>query len=117
MPRPLPGFDRVPRHDDRALGYVHHFTRARLLDATTRAADAAGACRAALDHRPDSQPAAIGLAAALLRSGRAADAANAAARARTMPTAAAAPDREFRQGDRRFFDPWMSEVRSLRRMR
>jgi hypothetical protein len=111
----LAWLDRVPPHDDRALGYVQHFTRARLLDGTARTADAVDAYRAALDHQSGSQPAAIGLAAALLRSGRPSEAAGTAVRARTMPVDTAPPDRAFRQGDLRFFQQWMAELRSSRR--
>jgi tetratricopeptide (TPR) repeat protein len=111
----LAWFDRVPAEVDRDLAYVHHLTRARLLDGANRTADAAAAYQQALDADPTSQVAAIGLAAALLRSGQSAEAVSAAARARAIPGEASQPDQTFRRGDLRFVPGWLAELRSLRR--
>jgi tetratricopeptide (TPR) repeat protein len=111
----LAWFDRVPAHDDRVPGYVQQLTLARLLDAADRAGDASAAYRRALDAEPRSQLAAIGLAASLLRSGRAADAADTAARARTMGPEPTQHDQAFRRGDLRFVPEWLVEIRRLRR--
>ena len=111
----LAWFDRVPTHEDRALGYVHHLTRARLLDGADRTSDAVIAYRRALDFEPHSQLATIGLAAALLRSGQADAAVGVAARARRMPADVSPEDRIFRRGDARFVPEWLAEIRRLRR--
>ena len=111
----LAWFDRVPPHDDPAIGYVQHLTHGRLLDGAGRAADAATAYRAALGFEPASQRAGIGLAAALLRSGRAGDAAAAAAAALRLSSETARPDSAFRRGDLRFLPGWLAEIRRLRR--
>ena len=111
----LEWFDRVPTHEDRALGYVHHLTRARLLDGADRTADAVTAYRRALEFEPHSQLATIGLAAALLRSGQPDAAVDAAARARRMPAEVSPEDRIFRRGDARFVPEWLAEIRRLRR--
>lgn len=111
----LAWFDRVPPDDDAALAYVHHLTRARLLDGFDRTADAVAAYRRAFDAEPRSQVAAIGLAAALLRSGRSEEAVGVTARARTMSAEATQHDAVFRRGDLRFVPDWLAEIRRLRR--
>jgi tetratricopeptide (TPR) repeat protein len=113
----LTWLDRVPAHDDRALGYVHRLTYGRLLDGAGRSADAAAAYAAALEHESSSQPAAIGLAAALLRSGRAVEATEAATRARQIDNAESARfDLPYRRGDMRFVPGWLAEIRKARRV-
>jgi hypothetical protein len=106
---------RVPADTDRALGYMHHMTLARLLDAANRAADAAAAYRTALGFAPLNQPAAIGLSAALLRAGNDEEAVRAAAGARRMPPDPVDQSREFKQADARFVGEWLLEIRRLRR--
>jgi hypothetical protein len=108
-------FDRVPAHDDPALGYVQHLAHGRLLDGTDRAADAASAHRAALEFEPTSQVAAIGLAAALLRLGRADEAALVGAGALHLSSETARPDAAYRRGDFRFVAGWLEDIRRLRR--
>ena len=105
----------TPPHDDSMLNYVQHLTRGRLFDGADRAADAASAYRRALEAEPRSQLAAIGLAAALLRSARADEAVDAAARARTLGAEHTRHDQAFRQADLRFVRGWLSEIRRLRR--
>jgi hypothetical protein len=131
-PEALALIERVPEHTDPALGYVHHWIHARLLDTTDRPADAAAAYRRALTFAPQSQPAAIGLAAALLRAGNAEESAKAAADARAIQVAMSpaqisstafviAPGdfshmmSTFNRGDHRFIPQWLAEVRRLRR--
>lgn len=114
-PEALAWFERVPPHTDRGLGYVHHITLARLLDAVNRPADAAAAYSVALDHAPDNQRAAIGLAAALLRAGREEDAARAGANARRLPEERSDQLRAYQRADARFVREWLEEIRRLRR--
>jgi hypothetical protein len=116
---------RVPDHSDQVLSYVQHWTHARILDNVDRPAEAAAAYRRALAFAPRSQPAAIGLAAALQRAGRAEESAKAAAEARAMHiviSSAESATRDpgdlmptFERGDGRFVQQWMTEVRRLRR--
>ena len=117
---------RVPDHSDQVLSYVQHWTHARILDNVDRPAEAAAAYRRALAFAPQSQPAAIGLAAALQRAGRAEESAKAAAEALAMhvvtsPAVFATHDPAgdlmptFDAGDGRFVQQWMTEVRRLRR--
>jgi tetratricopeptide (TPR) repeat protein len=108
-------FDRIPPHEDRALGYVHYRTLGRVLDGTPRAEDAAVAYRAALKFEPMSQLAGIGLAASLLRAGRPDDAGVAAEAARRMSGEPGAFETAYRRADRRFVSEWLTEIRRLRR--
>jgi len=108
-------FERVPSDTDPALGYVHQVTYARLLDGLDRPADAAAAYRAALTFAPGAQRAGIGYAAALLRQGRAAEAAEAADTARHMTDDGAAAFSRFSKGDMRFAADWLAELRRLRK--
>ena len=115
----------VPDHSDQVLGYVHHWTHARLLDNVGRPADAAAAYRQALAFAPRSQAATIGLAAALQRAGRAEESAKAAADARAMHVIISPAESAtrplgdlmatFDRGDNRFVQQWLAEVRKLRR--
>jgi cytochrome c-type biogenesis protein CcmH/NrfG len=107
----------VPAHDDMMLGYVQHLTRGHVLDELDRPADAAAAYRRALEFMPTPQGAAIGLAAALLRSGDAEAAAAAAIAAKRLPRLSygADPRVRFRQADARFLPLWLAEIRKLRR--
>jgi hypothetical protein len=120
----LAWLERVPDHSDQVLGYVHHWTLARLLDNVDRPADAAAAYRRALEFGPRSQAATIGLAAALQRAGRAEESAKAAADARAMLVVSPAESAtralgdlmpQFDRGDFRFVQQWLAEVRRLRR--
>ena len=121
----LAWLERVPDHSDPVLGYVRHWTHARLLDNVAGPADAATAYRRALAVAPRSQAATIGLAAALQRAGRAEESAKVAADARAMhvvispaESATRAPGDlmpTFDRGDNRFVPQWLAEVRRLRR--
>ncbi len=110
-PEALSWFDRAPAGDDPPLEYVRHLNRARLLDGLQRPGDAVTAYRAALTFAPGARVPSLGLAAALLRSGRPAEASAAAEDvARIQPDV---PDlvREFRRGDGRFVRGWILEIR------
>jgi len=108
----LTWFDRVPpQEDDPALGYVRHFTHARVLDFLQRPADAATAYARALRFHPNAQLARIALAAALLRSGRSAEAGAAAASAGHLPTDDGEHVRTFDRADGRFVRGWIGELR------
>lgn len=109
--------DRVPAHDDMMLGYVQHLTRGHILDERDRPAAAAAAYRRALEFMPTPQGAAIGLAAALLRSGDAEAAAAAAIAAKRLPRLSYGVDPRvrFRHADARFLPLWLAEIRKLRR--
>ena len=119
----LAWLERVPDHSDHVLGYVHHWTHARLLDNVDRPADAAAAYRRALAFAPRSQAATIGLAAALQRAGRAEESAKAAADARAMHVVISPAESAtralgdlmptFDRGDSRFVQQWLAEVRRL----
>jgi hypothetical protein len=123
----LEWIERLPDHGDTDLGYVQHWIHARMLDAVERPEAAAEAYRRALIFAPQSQPATIGFAAALLRAGRAEASAKAAADARAMHAAMTPADRAayeegagrpmstFRRGDHRFFQQWLADLRSIRR--
>jgi tetratricopeptide (TPR) repeat protein len=111
----LARFERVPAHEDRFLGYVQHLTHGRLLDQAGRAEQAVTAYRAALRFEPASQIAATGLAAALLRTGRADDALSAAAAARKLSSETAEFTAPFRRADGRFVADWLAEIRALRK--
>ena len=107
--------EQVPPHADRIVGYVQQLTHGRVLDRLDRAGDAADAYRKALAIEPHAQRAAIGLAAALMRTGAAEEAGRAAADARRMEDAAARLIGEFHRGDLRFVHEWLAEIRRLRR--
>jgi hypothetical protein len=121
----LAWLERVPDSSDHVLAYAHHWTHARFLDSVNRPADAAAAYRQALAFAPGSQVAAIGLAAALQRAGRAEESAKAAADARAMHVVISPADsatravgdlmHAFDRGDNRFVPQWLGEVRRLRR--
>ena len=111
----LAWFERVPPHQDRALGYVHYLTYGRILDGANRAADAAAAYTSALQYEPMSQLAAIGQAAALLRAGRGEEAAVAATEARTLASERLLSfDTAYRRADARYVREWLAEIRKLR---
>jgi tetratricopeptide (TPR) repeat protein len=110
----LAWFGQVP-DDDRSFGYVHHLTRGRILDALHRPAEAVAAYEAALRDAPTAQLAGIGLAAALLRSGRAEAAARTAMEVRRAPGGPTNHFREFQRADVRFVPEWLAEIRRLRR--
>jgi tetratricopeptide (TPR) repeat protein len=112
----LAWFDRVPPHQDRALGYVHHLNYARVLDGTSRAEGAVTAYRAALDYEPASQLPAIGLAAALMRTGRADEAVAAAAAAKRLAAEKVGLnyDLTYQRADSRFVAGWLEEIRRMR---
>jgi hypothetical protein len=133
----LAWLERVPKHDDRSISFVQHMTHGRLLDARDRPADAVAAYRAALEVAPLAQRPAIGLAAALLRSGQVDEAVRVAADARGVERRRGVEERlgrvdaegfqrrmeddgvrllsEFHQGDLRFVEGWLAEIRKLRR--
>jgi tetratricopeptide (TPR) repeat protein len=122
QPEALAWIERVPEHADPVIGYLQHWIQARMLDDLGRAEDAAAAYRRALTFGPQSQPASIGLAAALLRAGRFEEATNAAADARSMqvvpPTEIgrhdfSQPTSTFQRGDSRFIQQWLADLRSL----
>ena len=81
--------EQVPPHADRVVGNVQQLTHGRVLDRLDRAGDAADASRKALAIEPHAQRAAIGLAAALMRTGAEEEAGRAAADTRRMEDAAA----------------------------
>ncbi|MEX2271967.1 MAG: hypothetical protein WD690_10870 [Vicinamibacterales bacterium] len=112
----LAWFDRVPPYDDPGLTYAHHLTRGRALDLLNRpAAEAAAAYVTAVEGGPIDQRAGIGLASALLRSGRPEEAAVAAAHARRMPDRATNALSQLQRADFRFVPEWLREIRRLRR--
>jgi len=84
-----------------------------VLDVVQRPADAAAAYKRALRFDPNAQVAGIGLAAALLRSGRSAEAGAAAASAGRLPPAAGDHVRTFERADGRFVRGWIAEIRRL----
>ena len=94
---------------------MHYQTLGRVFDATKRPTDAAEAYRLALTYEPSSQVASTGLAAALLRSGRAEEAVRAADEARVMTNESGNVDAEFRRGDVRFVSGWLADIRRSRR--
>lgn len=111
----LARLEKVPVEGDPALNFVRHLTHGRVLDALNRPADAAAAYQRALDAKPDAQLAAIGLAAAHLRSGHTAEASRIADVARRMPAVPGRGFNEFDAGDYRFVPSWLAEIRRMRR--
>ncbi len=111
----LDRFEKLPLEGDAALNFVRHLTHARVFDALDRPADAASAYQLALDSNSKSQLAAIGLAAAHLRSGNTMEAARVADDARRMNPIPGRGFLEFDAGDFRFVPTWLSEIRRMRR--
>lgn len=108
---------RVPDHDDSLVGVVQHLVSGRVFDALDRPDAAADAYGRAVALAPTSQLAAVGLAAALLRAGRADDARRAAESARRLQEGPPLPATfsRFNRADFRFVPAWLAEIRSLRR--
>jgi tetratricopeptide (TPR) repeat protein len=114
FPEALKALDVVVPPDDRDLAYWQALFRGRTLAALNRHEDAAAAYRAALAFYPHAQSAGIGHAVELLRADRDAEA-DAAARALREAQSAAPDDPwpRYLDGDRRFVDRWMADLRSL----
>jgi tetratricopeptide (TPR) repeat protein len=102
-------------HDDRVVHYAQSFTLGRVHDALQQPDRAAQAYAAARTDEPSAQLPAIGLAAALLRSGDAEHAARIAGEARRLPEIAPDPWVTFQRADARFVPAWLAEIRRLRK--
>jgi tetratricopeptide (TPR) repeat protein len=117
--RPAPALEWLDRaagkQDDQLLHYAQSFIRARALDLLGRPDEAVNAYQAAREDAPSAQIPAIGLAAALLRAGRADEGVRVAAQARQLP--ADAPDvwLQFQKADSRFVKGWLEEIRRMRK--
>jgi tetratricopeptide (TPR) repeat protein len=111
----LEWLQQVPSFDDPPLVFLQHLTHGHVLDALNRPAEAASAYQRAFDLYPNHQAAAIGLAAALLRSGRVVEAAKVAEEAKERPPISIAGDPllAFRRGDARFLPQWLADMRRL----
>jgi tetratricopeptide (TPR) repeat protein len=103
----------VPRHDDTFVAYVQYMTLARVYEQLDRIPEAAAAYANALDRAPNSQSAAIGLAAALIRTGRTEDGWKAATQARRMTEIGEPGLADWERGDARFLPRWLAEIRGL----
>lgn len=111
----LARLESVPPEADPTFAFVRHLTHGRILDALHRPRDAAREYARALKVRPDAQLAAIGLAAAHLRTGNRADAVRIADDARRMPPLPERGFEEFQSGDARFVEGWIADIRRTRR--
>jgi tetratricopeptide (TPR) repeat protein len=112
----LAWLERAPGdHDDRVVHYAQSFTLGRVHDALQQPDRAAQAYGAARKDEPSAQLPAIGLAAALLRSGDAEQAVRVAGEARRLPEIAPDPWVTFQRADARFVPVWLTELRRLRK--
>ena len=98
--------------DDRELAYWLGLIRGRVLTSLGRHQDALAAYQAAHTLFPQAQTGGIGFALALMRLGRDGEADEAARALRTKPTAARDPWSGYLEGDRRFVDVWLDQLRS-----
>jgi tetratricopeptide (TPR) repeat protein len=114
FPDALNRLDVVESSDDRDLAYWLALFRGRVLSALGRNQDAATAYRAALALYPGAQSAGTGLAVELMRLNRVTEADEIARAVRTAQ-ASAAPDpwSSYLDGDRRFVDRWIAQLRAV----
>jgi len=106
--------DGVDCGDDRELAHWAALFRGRILDALGKYADAERAYRAALAAAPNAQSAGVGLALALFKMDRVADADKAAVAVRTGP-AVADPWWTYAAADSRFVERWIATLRRMSR--
>jgi tetratricopeptide (TPR) repeat protein len=95
------------------LAYWQALFKGRILGALNRHEEAAASFRVALGIVPGAQSAGVGLAFELLRSGRAEEADSAARALRAQSGAASDPWLSYHQGDWRFVDRWIDELRRM----
>jgi tetratricopeptide (TPR) repeat protein len=98
--------------DDRALAYWRALFRGRALTALGSADEAEAAYGGALALFPSAQSAGLGRALALVRLDRVTEADQAARAIRTRPAEAVDPWSIYYDGDRRFVDRWIEQLRS-----
>jgi Flp pilus assembly protein TadD len=110
-PDALRTIERAGTTEDAELTYWMQLFRARILDALERFTDAERAYRAALAVRPAAQSAGVGLALALFKLDRVADARAAAIAARQQPPDTVDPWWTYLGADARFIPRWRAELR------
>jgi hypothetical protein len=98
--------------DDHELAYWGALIRGRVLDELERYQDAADAYAAALTLCPNAQSAGVGLALALFRLDRVAEADELARALRARTANVDDPWWIYPGGDQRFVDRWMAELRA-----
>lgn len=108
----LKWLDGVVADGDRDLAYWLALFRGRVLSALDRPQDAAAAYQAAVALYPTAQSAGIGLALELMRLDRMQEADEAARVVRTAGSSATDPWSNYGEGDRRFFDLWIDQLRT-----
>jgi hypothetical protein len=115
-PEALQRLDAAAAGDDPELIYWRGLFRGRALGTMNRHEDAAASYASAVDRFPGAQSAGIGLAFELLRSNRTTEAEE---RGRTLRAAQAGnpidPWTSYLDGDRRFVDRWLEELRQAPR--
>ena len=105
---------RVPDiTDDPTLRFARHLIGGRVADALLKTDESVRDYQVAYDISPNSQFAGIGLAAALLRSGRAEEGVSVAAAVRAAPIDPKDPWGDFHRLDARFAPKWMAEIRTM----
>jgi tetratricopeptide (TPR) repeat protein len=103
--------DALRTAGDRTVETWRALIRGRVLSALERHAEAGAAYERALDLAPETQTAALALAALRLRTGDRQGALSAAAKARSMPEAIADPWPTYWTGDSRWLPSWLTELR------
>jgi hypothetical protein len=98
--------------EDRDLAYWAAIFRGRALTALDRHAESVDAYRSALALFPDAQSAGVGLALALFRVDRLAEADEFARTLRARPSPADDPWPKYVEGDARFVDGWIRQLRA-----
>ena len=108
----LEWLDAAKPRDDRDLEYWHHLFRGRALDTLARTQDAVDAYKAALALYPHAQSAGVGLAIALMRLDRGAEADQVARSIREGGGDASDPWLHYPRGDDRFAGRWIDSLRT-----
>lgn len=103
----------VEPRDDRDLTYWLGLFRGRVFDALDKAKDAETAYRSAFAVYPGAQSAGIGLALALMRLDRETEADEIASAVRAAGPAAPDPWAYYLDGDQRFVDRWIDQLRQV----
>ena len=104
--------DAAKPRDDRDLEYWHHLFRGRALDALSRTQDSVEAYKAALALYPHAQSAGVGLAIALMRLYRTAEADDVSRSLREGADITSDPWLHYPRGDDRFAGQWIDSLRA-----
>jgi tetratricopeptide (TPR) repeat protein len=112
LPEALVWLDIVEPGDDRDMAYWLGLLRGRVLDGLARFQAAASAYEDALAICPGAQSAGVGLALALVRLDRVAEADEVARALRAAGATAPDPWSTYLDGDQRFVDRWLTQLRT-----